>query len=77
MAWHDDDDDDIVRGKIPCGVVANVLGCDIIVSKFNFQSHHSIHFQTPPPPGKYELPYFFSYRLYRTWYKVNNPKVGL
>ena len=30
----------------PCGVVAYVLDCDIIISKFKLQSCYYIHFQT-------------------------------
>ena len=28
------------------GVVANVLDCDILVSEFELQLHHNIHFRT-------------------------------
>ena len=30
----------------PRGVVTNVLDCDIGVSKFEFQSHYYVHFQS-------------------------------
>ena len=29
-----------------CGVVANVLDCDIIISEIELQSHYYVHFQT-------------------------------
>ena len=28
----------------PCGVVVNMLDCDIIASEFKHQSHYYIHF---------------------------------
>ena len=30
----------------PCGVVANVLDWDILVSKFELRLHHNVHFRT-------------------------------
>ena len=33
-------------GRSPCGVVANVLDCDNIASKFKLQSSYCIHFST-------------------------------
>ena len=30
----------------PCGVMANVLDCEIVVSGFELQSYHYVHFQT-------------------------------
>ena len=30
----------------PRGVVANELDCDIVVSEFEIQLHHYVHFQT-------------------------------
>ena len=62
-ARHDDDDDDdefiswfsvsieisySIEGS-PLGVVAIVLDRDIIVSKFEFQLHYYVHFQTNTP----------------------------
>ena len=32
--------------KCPCGVVANVLDCNIVVSKFELQSCYYIHLWT-------------------------------
>ena len=36
------------------GIVANVLNCDIIVSKFKCQLHYYIHIQTNTLGEKYE-----------------------
>ena len=33
-------------GKSPRGLVANVLGCDIVVSEFKLQSIYDVHFWT-------------------------------
>ena len=30
----------------PCGIVANLWNCDIVVSEFEVQSYYHIHFQT-------------------------------
>ena len=32
--------------RSPCGVVANILDCDIIVSVFDLQMYYYVHFQT-------------------------------
>ena len=32
--------------RSPCNIVANMLDCDIVVSKFELQSHYYIHFKT-------------------------------
>ena len=29
-----------------CGVVVNVLDCDIVINVFEFQLHYDVHFQT-------------------------------
>ena len=36
----------ISKGESFSRVVANVLDCDIIVSKFELQAHYDVHFQT-------------------------------
>ena len=46
-------------------VVANVLACDIIVSKFKLQLHYYVHFWANTL-GKLELSYFPSYGLNST-----------
>ena len=43
--------------------MARVLDCDILVSKFELQSHYYIHFQTNTIRERYELPYSPSYKL--------------
>ena len=35
-----------VAGGDPCSVVANMLDCDIVVSKFDVQSRYYVHFWT-------------------------------
>ena len=37
-------DDTIIIGSSH-GVVANMVGCDIVVSEFDLQSHHYVHFR--------------------------------
>ena len=37
------------------GVLADVWGCDIVVSKFELQSHYCVHFRTKTP-GKGKNP---------------------
>ena len=34
------------EGRSPHGIVANVLDCDIVVSKFELQSLYYVHFRT-------------------------------
>ena len=43
-------------GGSPCGVVANVLDCDIIVSKFEQKSYYFVHFRTNTLGEGVELP---------------------
>ena len=43
--WQDDDDDDIHQGN-PCGIMAKVLDCDIIVSENKLHLRYNVHFWT-------------------------------
>ena len=56
-----------------CGVVANVLDCDIVVSDFEFQSRYYVHFWK-----RYEPPYPPSYKYHscstRMVVILNNPR---
>ena len=36
-----------------CGIVANVLNCNIVVSEFEFQPHYYVHIRTNAPWEKY------------------------
>ena len=36
----------IVLAEMRKGIVANELGCNIVVSKFELQSHYFVHFWT-------------------------------
>ena len=56
------------------GIMAKVLDCSHKISKFKFQLHYYIHFQTNTLRKSFIclclLPVW-------TWHKVNDPKVGL
>ena len=46
-----------LSGVCPRGVVASILDCNIIVSKYKFQLHYYVYFQTNKFGERHEPPY--------------------
>ena len=60
-------------GGAPCGIVANELDCDIVVSKIKLQLCYYIHFQTNSlGKGMNPLSVLFFYK--DSFWHSNNPR---